>query len=665
MVDYTYPVEALESTGTTELRETVKELADHFSDGIDGVLNELDEAVAAAAAADQQERPGTPAGSAHVRLERIRGRIQESLPELQAVTQRVSDGLLPGPPQQPEAGTKTTTTATCLSGNMDFYLTADAATSSSTSSTSSSTSSRAGGGGGSRCGDDGDDEDADGEDADDDIDVPDGAGVVFSSSSLAFSAAAGVHGVDADGVVDDEDSDDGEDGSGDGLDSGDHDDSSDVDSDDDGSCSSGDDGSTARGHEDATEAPHPTWTPALLSNEPLLLHTIRSAVALRLTVELRRRSLPARVNVVDVHIQKIRRVVVFGGRSVLRVYFFICRQPRPVLDTFGLDVVVEGDKLQAALSKHHSKLNMDRDEDLRRDHADARQRHRHWMETEGQVDDNRVGDDGTAEGGSTAVGAELARQRVEELLADVATMEPAELNEHCAEFDVPTRGISVDERRQRLQAALQEELTTGNSDEDSDVGGMDPEGVEVDTFGANAYHERRRRTDGRRQLDIDMEAIEQHQARQRQQLEADFKRRCSLFGLQCRLRIGLSSMAAPARRMMLSETWLNQQNRLQQLVGTPGPFAQTCILLQSLFPDHVQSDCQLSFDGCLLSELDKCLLTKMWLRTGDTIGMMSTYHGIPVAVVAAAIRQWVRVFERTGVACSCGILPGRFTHSRV
>jgi hypothetical protein len=32
---------------------------------------------------------------------------------------------------------------------------------------------------------------------------------------------------------------------------------------------------------------------------------------------------------------------------------------------------------------------------------------------------------------------------------------------------------------------------------------------------------------------------------------------------------------------------------------------------------------------------------------------------IPVAVVAAAFRQWVRVFERTGVACSCGILPGR------
>jgi hypothetical protein len=133
------------------------------------------------------------------------------------------------------------------------------------------------------------------------------------------------------------------------------------------------------------------------------------------------------------------------------------------------------------------------------------------------------------------------------------------------------------------------------------------------------------------------------QQRELDDLHADHAMRCTLLRLPPISATLKTAVRAdpPQPRRQLNAAWLNKKGHLAQYIGLPGPFARTCKLLRALFPLHIGEDCQSSWQGDLLTPLDCALLTKMWLHTGKTIGMLATDVGVPEAVLQGVIRTWL------------------------
>lgn len=135
----------------------------------------------------------------------------------------------------------------------------------------------------------------------------------------------------------------------------------------------------------------------------------------------------------------------------------------------------------------------------------------------------------------------------------------------------------------------------------------------------------------------------QHE-RERDDLMAQHEDRVSLLNLRISAMLRAhSSPAEPEIRKHISGEWLNKCGRLAAFVGTPGPFARTCAVLHALFPDRIKlDDFQRSFEGCILTEVDKCLLTKMFARSGDTIETLASRVGLDDSALQDVLHEWVR-----------------------
>ena len=149
--------------------------------------------------------------------------------------------------------------------------------------------------------------------------------------------------------------------------------------------------------------------------------------------------------------------------------------------------------------------------------------------------------------------------------------------------------------------------------------------------------------DKRPQLERDMVILLATQQRELDDLYTDHAIRCTLLRLPPISAALKTAVRAdpPQPRRQLNAAWLNKKGHLAQYIGLPGPFARTCKVLRALFPLHIGEDCQSSWQGDLLTPLDCALLTKMWLHTGKTMGMLATDAGVPEAVLQGVIRTWL------------------------
>ena len=172
--------------------------------------------------------------------------------------------------------------------------------------------------------------------------------------------------------------------------------------------------------------------------------------------------------------------------------------------------------------------------------------------------------------------------------------------------------------------------------------------LEVETFGINAasqYRDDRDPADKRPQAERDVARLLEAQQRELDTLKSAFDHRCTRWLLL--LPGGPATVTAAARadvprpRRQLSSEWLNKKGHLAEYIGLPGPFAKACKILLALLPLEIGAECQSSWQGELLTPLDCALVTKMWLHTGKTMGMLATDVDVPLATLQDVIREWL------------------------
>ena len=264
-------------------------------------------------------------------------------------------------------------------------------------------------------------------------------------------------------------------------------------------------------------------------------------------------------------------------------------------------------------------------------------------DTDAGSDDAVVGSDDIVDDADAAPSAvEMERLWRCEIRESLPGLSVGELKELCRDNSLRVGGNKM-ELQSRLgdSLALQDDLYDGVPAPSGDVDDEDGEVVEAFGMTAHAQHHYPPRdpADKRPQVERDMVVLLAAQQRELDDLHADHATRCTLLRLP-----PISATLTTAVRAdppQLNAAWLNKKGHLAQYIGLPGPFARTCRLLRALPPLHIGEDCQSSWQGDLLTPLDCALLTKMWLHTGKTMGMLATDVDVPEAVLAGVIRTWL------------------------
>ena len=412
------------------------------------------------------------------------------------------------------------------------------------------------------------------------------------------------------------------------------------------------------------------WTPRRLELEPLLLDAIRVGVRDHVQAALRRSSLTTyRVELCDVYVRKVTRVVPRKSDARLNVDFCVCMVPDSHLSTFdGATAVFDVDAILATALLHHQRVHDNYIAELKADHQTAIILHREACARDYSREDAAAGvsavpakDDDTDAGSDDAVvgsddilddadaapsGIEMERLWRCEIRESLAGLSVGELKDLCRD-----NSLRVGGNKTQLQSrlgdwlALQDDLYDGVPAPSADVD--DEAGEVVEAFGMTAHAQHRYPprdpADKRTQLERDMVILLAAQQRELDDLHADHAIRCTLLRLppiSATLKTAVRA-DAPQPRRQLNAAWLNKKGHLAQYIGLPGPFARTCKVLRALFPLHIGEDCQSSWQGDLLTPLDCALLTKMWLHTGKTMGMLATDAGVPEAVLQGVIRTWL------------------------
>jgi hypothetical protein len=433
---------------------------------------------------------------------------------------------------------------------------------------------------------------------------------------------------------------------------------------DDGACTCAADASNH------AQDPGADWTPRRLELEPLLLDAIRVGVRDHVQAALRRSSLTTyRVELCDVYVRKVTRVVPRKSDARLNVDFCVCMVPDSHLSTFdGATAVFDIDAILATALVHHQRVHDNYIAELKADHQTVISLHREACARDYSREDAAAGvsavpakDDDTDAGSDDAVvgsddivddadaapsGIEMERLWRCEIRESLAGLSVSELRDLCRDNSLRVGGNKT-ELQSRLGdwLALQDDLYDGVPAPSADVD--DEAGEVVEAFGMTAHAQHRYPprdpADKRPQLERDMVILLAAQQRELDDLHADHAMRCTLLRLPPISATLKTAVRAdpPQPRRQLNAAWLNKKGHLAQYIGLPGPFARTCKLLRALFPLHIGEDCQSSWQGDLLTPLDCALLTKMWLHTGKTMGMLATDVGVPEAVLQGVIRTWL------------------------